>query len=164
MATKRQPNVASFTMEAFKFLTEPLPADFFEELPEGSDRVTSKKWWHHIEDLVKYKALLPTEERFLKHIAYYFGVPKKEKLARAVWNGRTLSRSCRYPPPAVNLPCLPDLLRRVVCVSYGAGRVIVHHDGRLHQLLRSHPALGIDAAALWHRHRGSRQGRKSHQK
>jgi len=125
MATKRQPDVASFTMEAFKFLTEPLPKDFFEELPNTTDRVTSKKWWGHIEDLLRYGVILPTEYRLLKHIAYYFGVPKKEKLARAVWNGRTLSRSCRYPPPAVNLPFVPELLRRMLYLMEGGGSLCI---------------------------------------
>jgi len=125
MATKKQPNVASFTMDAFKFLTEPLPKDFFEDLPPDADRVTSKKWWPHIQDLVKYGVIEPTEYKFLKHVAYYFGVPKKETLARAVWNGRTLSRSCRYPPPPVNLPFLPELIRRMIGVLDGGGSLCI---------------------------------------
>ena len=113
-AIKDNPKVWSFTRGAFEFLTEALPKDFFENLSKNDDRITSKKWKKHIIDLERWGVILPTPFHKLKHIAYYFAVPKKENVARAVWNGRTLSHSCRVPPPPVNLPFLPDLIRRII--------------------------------------------------
>jgi len=113
---KSNPKLWSFTQGAFEFLTEPLPKDFFHDLSTSDDRITSKKWHKHIINLKDWKVILPTPFNKLKHIAYYFAVPKKENVARAVWNGRTLSRSCRLPPPPVNLPFLPDLIRRIIQV------------------------------------------------
>lgn len=120
-ATKRQPEIWSFAEKAFVYLTEPLPSDFFNDLPEEAARHTSKKWKSHVEALERWGVLEPTEYRLLKHIAYYFAVPKNEEVARAVWNGRTLSRSCRFPPPPVNLPFLPDLIRRLVLIMEQPG-------------------------------------------
>jgi len=120
-ATKAQPEVWSFVEEAFKFLTEPLPRDFFNEIPETANRHTSIKWKKHVENLERWGVLLPTDYHLLKHIAYYFAIPKNEEVARAVWNGRTLSRSCRVPPPSVNLPFLPDLLRRLLIMMESPG-------------------------------------------
>lgn len=113
-ATIENRRVWSFTQGAFKLITEELPKDFFENPDPSTNRITSKKWTKHILDLEKWGVILPTPFHRLKHIAYYFAVPKKDNTARAVWNGRTLSRSCRYAPPPVNLPFLPELIRKII--------------------------------------------------
>jgi len=65
----------------------------------------------------------------LKHIAKYFAVPKDLELARAIFNGRSLGRKCIAPMP-VNLPYLPDLIRRVAHLAEGNGVSILTADFR----------------------------------
>ena len=104
-----------------ELITEPLPEGFFNfdptsEATRTQDRHSAIKWEEHLKKLCDWGLLVKIAYDEGKHFAYYFAVPKGENMARAIWNGRTLSRTCRAPP-AVNLPFLPDLINRLVQLS-----------------------------------------------
>ena len=56
--------------------------------------------------------LIKSSLKELSHIGKYFGVEKTEEVARAIWNGRSLGRKCKSPPP-VFLPYLPEVLKKI---------------------------------------------------
>ena len=56
--------------------------------------------------------LIQSSFKELSHIGKYFAVEKTEDVARAIWNGRSLGKKCKAPPP-VFLPYLPDVLKKI---------------------------------------------------
>jgi len=60
--------------------------------------------------------LLPSSYGELRHIGKYFAVPKTEEIARAIWNGKSLSEKSLTPPP-VFLPYLPEMLKKIGALS-----------------------------------------------
>ena len=84
----------------------------FERLEDG----TADKWWAHLVELARCGVLMETTWENLKCAGAYFAIPKGIDFARAIWNGKRLSRQSRTPPP-VNLPYLPELLRKVAVLT-----------------------------------------------
>ena len=76
------------------------------------DPVTASKWQSHGVELIRIGILLQWSVHAVKWFGTYFSVPKSETHARAIWNGKKLSGVSKHPP-AVNLPYLPDLLKRL---------------------------------------------------
>lgn len=74
-------------------------------------RITAPQWGDHIASLKDYNILVEEDLIHLKFVSSYFGVFKTAKDARAILNGRRLSH-CTTPPPPVNLPYLPDVIRK----------------------------------------------------
>ncbi len=82
---------------------------------------TAGKWEAHLTELAGFGIIKFVEEEEaarIRHINTYFAVPKGEQLARAIFNGKRLSRLMEAPPP-VNLPYLPQLLREMALVCGG---------------------------------------------
>jgi hypothetical protein len=87
----------------------------FDRQPVFDSRImVSDEYQAHMEALARdhiISRIASDEARFLSR---YFAVPKKrngsEPTARAIFNGKRISRLMR-PPPGVNLPHLPDLLK-----------------------------------------------------
>jgi len=124
-------DLVRFAMPALKIITEPLPPDLFN-LPRESRqqrRFTASKWKHHLDRLETATMLVPCAFPRLKHIARYFAVPKNDIAARAIWNGKFLTEHTRKAPP-VNLPTMPDILRRMYDMSRKGNICILTADFR----------------------------------
>ena len=74
--------------------------------------VSAKKWDEHVKALALYGVVEEIEFPQLKNGARYFGVMKGTDAARSIWNGRRTS-SLLEPPPSVNLPYLPRVLKMI---------------------------------------------------
>jgi len=85
---------------------------FTEEPAIDWTRMTSAEYSQHIDALLDMKP--PVIERVdrskVRFLSRYFAVAKKDNTARAIWNGRLLSRK-QNPPEPVNLPEIPEVLR-----------------------------------------------------
>ena len=75
---------------------------------------TAKRWKNHLEQLTQFRILRKIQNP--KHAYFhspYFSVPKADQQsARAILNAKQISRLSKNPP-AVRLPNLPDVLRRI---------------------------------------------------
>ena len=127
MALKRATKAAhlvktnGFALPAMELITEALPKDFFPfSAKESMDRHTAPKWRSHLDKLERWTVIEEIAYADGKHYAYYFAVPKGEDAARAIWNGRSLSRSCRAPPN-VNLPYMPEIINRLLVMMVDGG-------------------------------------------
>ena len=78
--------------------------------------VTAPKWIDHIDALLRWGVLEESSWNELKCAGAYFGIPKTEELARAIWNGKFLCKHSR-PSRPVNLPYLPEVLRRMAVLT-----------------------------------------------
>jgi len=124
-------DVVRFALPALKIITEELPPDLFT-LPSHcrqERRFTASKWKKHLDSLRQAMMLVPCALPRLKHVARYFGVPKNENVARAIWNGRFLTEHTRKAPP-VNLPAMPDILRRMHDMSHKGNLCMLTADFR----------------------------------
>ena len=114
-----------FTLPAMELITERLPKDFFLfNAKESMDRHTAPKWRPHLDKLERWTVIEEIAYAKGKHYAYYFAVPKGEDAARAIWNGRSLSRSCRAPPN-VNLPYMPEIIKRLLVMMAEGGSLSI---------------------------------------
>ena len=109
-----------FVLPGLVLITEPLPDNFFGVGFNMGKRHTAAKWAEHLRKLKRWAVLIDVKYDKLLHVAYYFAVPKKEDVARAIWNGKFLSSFSPASPP-VNLPFLPDLIRRLIGMSQRPG-------------------------------------------
>jgi len=113
-------NTVQFSFLALAFFVLLDPKGIYEWLAVSHDELpmthTSAKWWSHIQDLVHYHVLELIAEEYVKSAGGYFAIPKSEDVARAIWNGRPLSR-CSRPPPPVNFPDLREVLRRSAALT-----------------------------------------------
>jgi len=108
-----------FSLPALCLITEDIPEGYFDL--DGSTqrffkRFTSSKWLRHIGELEESSMLVSVAYRHLHHVAYYFAVPKNGNMARAIWNGKELTKRTRTAPP-VNLPSISDIIRRLTHLS-----------------------------------------------
>lgn len=106
---------------AYEFLTSTDGFDRFTQPRDLPKTVTAKKWRNHIDQLEKAGIIEKVNKEQLLSTAGYFAVPKSDGTARAIWNGRKISRCSNVPPP-VNLPNLPDILRE-------ASQLLHNHNG-----------------------------------
>ena len=100
-----------------------------------------KKYAEHMIELERVGILRPAHKIPLRFLSGYFTVPKADK-ARAIFNGKGLSRCCPAPQP-VNLAETRELIRRIAAVVKRHGRVcVVAGDFRhwFHQI-RASPEL-----------------------
>jgi len=108
-----------FALPALQLITEDIPEDYFDldhSTQRFLKRYTSRKWLKHLNDLEEASMLISVAYRHLHHVAYYFAVPKNETKARAIWNGRELTKRTPTAPP-VNLPQMSDIIRRLMRLS-----------------------------------------------
>lgn len=103
----------AFAMPALRLITEPLQPDLFTLKSDScAQRFTAAKWNAHLEVLKEASMLVFCALPRLRHVARYFAVPKNEHVARAIWNGKVLTEHTKKAPP-VNLPGMPDILRKM---------------------------------------------------
>lgn len=103
-----------------------------------------KKWTSHLKLLLTYGILIAAS--VCLEYSSYFAVEKAGgTAARAVFNGRNISKQC-YKPPNVNLPKIADLLRKTHEVSRNGPFWIVTGDIRhfFHQI-----EIGADVSRLF---------------
>ena len=117
---------------------------------------TASKYWPHVYALLEVGLLLEWTFDRLKGAGKYFAVLKSlgpPAVARAIWNGRKLSRLSKHPPP-VNLPYLPEILRRIADLTRKHGRPLTmftldwasyfHQCGPVSEELSSHFCVLLD--------------------
>lgn len=91
--------------------------------PIGNRRLrrTPPKFMGHMLDLNTALVLSPVAVEYIKHCATYFAVPKNEEVSRSIFNGSSLSKKCKVPPPVGLL----DIVRvnRMWATQIAKGRV-----------------------------------------
>lgn len=83
----------------------------FSEIVINWSQRSSDKYFDHFQVLRDCSLLAEEKSGKLKFLSSYFAIGKKDGIfARAIFNGRALSR-LQKPPPPVNLPEIPTVLR-----------------------------------------------------
>lgn len=82
------------------------------------DHATAKKWKRHLRSLESFSVLKRKAKSAIKAFARYFAVMKSDGVtARAIFNGKVLSRSFKTPP-TTNLPDIADVLNEIGYASF----------------------------------------------
>ena len=106
--------------------------------------LTSKKWSRHIADLQMWRLVSQISASEARGYAKYFAVPKDKDCARAIFNGRELSKSFLAPPP-VNLPRLNDVFEGLADKQFFVEADFRHffHQLRMARMIQLSMCLGL---------------------
>jgi hypothetical protein len=106
--------------------------------------LTSKKWCPQILELEMWKVVRRVSMAEARGYATYFSVPKSDELARAIFNGRTLSLAFVSPPP-VNLPRLDDIFHGLADKTFFVEADFRHffHQIRMARLISLSMCIGL---------------------
>lgn len=126
-------NIILFPPDFQQIITDELRKPSNRKIKFSSDRYQS-----HFDDLEAWGLVSRSPPEKIRHFSSYFSVPKNETHDRAIFNGRALSERTKIPP-GVNLPEIPEVIRKINSLAEPNGVTILSGDLRhwFHQLSMS---------------------------